>query len=81
MALSDISLAISDRQVTALIGPSGCGTSTFLRCINPMNDLIESARVEGQLLFRGKNVYDDVVDPVALRRKVGMVFQEPNPSA
>jgi phosphate transport system ATP-binding protein len=78
-ALSDITLAIPEQQVTALIGPSGCGKSTFLRCINRMNDLIESARVEGELLLRGRNVYDDDVDPVALRRKVGMVFQEPNP--
>jgi len=65
--------------VTALIGPSGCGKSTFLRCINRMNDLIDAARVEGELLLRGKNVYDDDVDPVALRRRVGMVFQEPDP--
>jgi len=78
-ALSDITLGIPEQQVTALIGPSGCGKSTFLRCINRMNDLIESARVEGELLLRGRNVYDDDVDPVALRRKVGMVFQEPNP--
>jgi phosphate transport system ATP-binding protein len=78
-ALDDISLSIPEQQVTALIGPSGCGKSTFLRCINRMNDLIDTARVEGELLLRGKNVYDDDVDPVALRRKVGMVFQEPNP--
>jgi len=78
-ALDDISLEIPEQQVTALIGPSGCGKSTFLRCINRMNDLIDAARVEGELLLRGKNVYDDDVDPVALRRRVGMVFQEPNP--
>jgi len=70
---------IPEKQVTALIGPSGCGKSTFLRCINRMNDLITSARVDGDLLFSGKNVYDDDVDPVALRRKIGMVFQQPNP--
>jgi phosphate transport system ATP-binding protein len=78
-ALQDISMEIPERQVTALIGPSGCGKSTFLRCVNRMNDLIESARVEGELLFREKDVYDDDVDPVALRRTIGMVFQEPNP--
>ena len=78
-ALSDITLEIPENRVTALIGPSGCGKSTFLRCINRMNDLIDSARVEGELRFRGKNVYDEDVDPVALRRKIGMVFQHPNP--
>jgi phosphate transport system ATP-binding protein len=79
-ALQDISLAVPERSVTALIGPSGCGKSTFLRCINRMNDRIESARVEGDLYLAGKNVYDDDdVDPVALRRRVGMVFQKPNP--
>ncbi|MXR50556.1 phosphate ABC transporter ATP-binding protein [Halovenus sp. WSH3] len=78
-ALNDINLPIPEQQVTALIGPSGCGKSTFLRCVNRMNDLITSARVEGNLYFRGKNLYDEDVDPVALRRTVGMVFQEPNP--
>ncbi len=78
-ALDDIDLAIPENQVTAMIGPSGCGKSTFLRCINRMNDLIDSARVEGTLTFNGKNVYDDDVDPVALRRRIGMVFQHPNP--
>ena len=78
-ALSDITMSIPEGKVTALIGPSGCGKSTFLRCINRMNDLIDSARVDGNLLLRGKNVYDDDVDPVALRRRVGMVFQKPNP--
>ena len=78
-ALQDIDLAIPKNQVTAMIGPSGCGKSTFLRCINRMNDLIDIARVEGELSFNGKNVYDDDVDPVALRRRIGMVFQHPNP--
>ena len=78
-ALDSVSLKIPEGQVTAMIGPSGCGKSTFLRCINRMNDLVDAARVEGELLLRGKNVYDDDVDPVALRRRVGMVFQEPNP--
>jgi len=78
-ALNDITMEIPRNRVTAMIGPSGCGKSTFLRCINRMNDMIDAARVEGDLLLRGKNVYDDDVDPVALRRRVGMVFQKPNP--
>ncbi|PSQ21203.1 phosphate ABC transporter ATP-binding protein [Halobacteriales archaeon QS_9_67_17] len=78
-ALDDVSLSIPEGEVTAMIGPSGCGKSTFLRCINRMNDLIDIARFEGELRLRGKDVYDDDVDPVALRRRVGMVFQEPNP--
>jgi phosphate transport system ATP-binding protein len=78
-ALDGIDIDIPENRVTAIIGPSGCGKSTFLRCINRMNDRIESCRVAGELTLRGKNVYDDDVDPVALRRRVGMVFQEPNP--
>ncbi|MDQ2051620.1 phosphate ABC transporter ATP-binding protein PstB [Natronolimnohabitans sp. A-GB9] len=78
-ALHGINMDIPERKVTALIGPSGCGKSTFLRSINRMNDLIDIARVEGDLYFHGKNVYDEDVDPVALRRKIGMVFQKPNP--
>ena len=78
-ALRDIDIRIPEREVTALIGPSGCGKSTFLRSINRMNDLIDTCRVEGELRFHGTNVYDEAVDPVALRRRVGMVFQEPNP--
>jgi len=78
-ALQNISMDIPEQSVTAMVGPSGCGKSTFLRCINRMNDLIDAARVEGDLYLRGKNVYDDDVDPVALRRRVGMVFQKPNP--
>ncbi|WP_117594755.1 phosphate ABC transporter ATP-binding protein PstB [Haloprofundus halophilus] len=78
-ALQGIDIEIPKRQVTAMIGPSGCGKSTFLRCINRMNDLIESCRIDGELRFEGKNVYDDDVDPVALRRRIGMVFQSPNP--
>jgi len=78
-ALQDINLDIPERRVTALIGPSGCGKSTFLRCINRMNDLIDVARVEGTLELLGKDVYEPDVDPVALRRRVGMVFQKPNP--
>jgi phosphate transport system ATP-binding protein len=78
-ALRGIDMEIPEKQVTALIGPSGCGKSTFLRSINRMNDLIDVCRVDGEFTFRGKNVYDDDVDPVALRRKIGQVFQKPNP--
>ncbi|MFD1646437.1 phosphate ABC transporter ATP-binding protein PstB [Haloarchaeobius litoreus] len=78
-ALRDISMQVPEKKVTAMIGPSGCGKSTFLRCINRMNDMIDAARVEGELYLGSKNVYDDDVDPVALRRRVGMVFQKPNP--
>ncbi|PSQ39420.1 phosphate ABC transporter ATP-binding protein [Halobacteriales archaeon SW_5_70_135] len=78
-ALDDVTIEIPSNRVTAMIGPSGCGKSTFLRCINRMNDLIDVARVEGDLLFDGVDVYADDVDPVALRRHVGMVFQHPNP--
>jgi len=78
-ALDGVSMEIPEKRVTAIIGPSGCGKSTFLRCINRMNDLIDEARVEGELRFGGKNVYDADVDSVALRRRIGMVFQQPNP--
>ncbi|MHC3439078.1 phosphate ABC transporter ATP-binding protein PstB [Natrialbaceae archaeon A-gly3] len=78
-AISDVSMEIPEHEVTAIIGPSGCGKSTFLRSINRMNDRIDVCRVEGELSFHGKNVYDEDVDPVALRRKIGQVFQKPNP--
>ena len=78
-ALKPVNVRLPEQQVTAIIGPSGCGKSTFLRCLNRMNDMVDAARVGGELRFRGKNVYDDDVDPVALRRKIGMVFQKPNP--
>ncbi|MFQ3476784.1 phosphate ABC transporter ATP-binding protein [Halonotius sp. F2-221B] len=78
-ALDDVSIAIPENQVTALIGPSGCGKSTFLRCLNRMNDLIDIARIDGTVTLRGTDIYADAVDPVALRRKIGMVFQKPNP--
>ncbi len=78
-ALSQISLEFKKNQVSALIGPSGCGKSTFLRCINRMNDLIPGVRVEGELLIENQNIYGSAVDVVSLRRKVGMVFQKPNP--
>ncbi|MGC8879688.1 MAG: phosphate ABC transporter ATP-binding protein PstB [Anaerolineae bacterium] len=78
-ALSGITLTILDRQITALIGPSGCGKSTFLRCLNRMNDTIDGTRVEGKVLLEGENIYDRRVNVVELRRRVGMVFQRPNP--
>ena len=78
-ALDDVSIEIPRNRVTAMIGPSGCGKSTFLRCINRMNDLIDVARVEGDLFLNGVDIYADDVDPVALRRRIGMVFQQPNP--
>jgi len=78
-AVRNVSLAIQARKITALIGPSGCGKSTVLRCLNRMNDLIPSARIEGRVLFRGKNLYDPDVDAVEVRRRIGMVFQKPNP--
>jgi phosphate transport system ATP-binding protein len=78
-AVRDINLPILKNEITALIGPSGCGKTTFLRCLNRMNDLIEGARVEGTLLYHGVDLYDDRVDPVEVRRRIGMVFQKPNP--
>jgi phosphate transport system ATP-binding protein len=78
-ALSDISIDIRQREITALIGPSGCGKSTFLRCLNRMNDPIPGARIEGQILLDNEDIYAPSVDVVDLRRRVGMVFQKPNP--
>lgn len=78
-ALKDINLTIKENKVTALIGPSGCGKSTFLRILNRMNDLIEGSRVEGEILLDGKDIYSKDMDVVELRKKVGMVFQQPNP--
>jgi phosphate transport system ATP-binding protein len=78
-AVRDVSLPIYRNQITALIGPSGCGKTTVLRCFNRMNDLIEGARVEGTILYHGIDLYDPRVDPVEVRRRVGMVFQKPNP--
>ncbi|MCG8380681.1 MAG: phosphate ABC transporter ATP-binding protein PstB [Gammaproteobacteria bacterium] len=78
-ALKQIDIDIHQNKITALIGPSGCGKSTFLRCINRMNDLIDHTRVEGQMVIDGKNIYDADVDEVAVRKRVGMVFQHPNP--
>ncbi len=78
-ALHDITLDFPANQVTALIGPSGCGKSTLLRCLNRMNDLIPTSRVEGKVLLDSQNIYEPTVDVVSLRRRVGMVFQKPNP--
>ena len=78
-AVRSVSLAVPANQVVALIGPSGCGKSTLLRCFNRMNDLILDARIEGQVSFHGQNLYGDGVDPVEVRRRIGMVFQKPNP--
>ena len=78
-ALSKINMEIEPRKVTALIGPSGCGKSTFLRCLNRMNDTINGTRVDGKILLDGKDIYGEDVDVVALRQRVGMVFQKPNP--
>ncbi|HEY1302314.1 MAG TPA: phosphate ABC transporter ATP-binding protein PstB [Vicinamibacterales bacterium] len=78
-ALKDINLTVSERRVTALIGPSGCGKSTFLRTLNRMNDIIPGARVTGKVVVDGKDIYGPSVDPVDLRREVGMVFQKSNP--
>jgi len=78
-ALSDISIQMQSNEIMALIGPSGCGKSTFLRCLNRMNDTIESARVEGEILIDGEDINRPEVDVVSLRNRVGMVFQKPNP--
>jgi len=78
-AVRDVTLPIYRNQITALIGPSGCGKTTFIRCLNRMNDLIEGARVEGTLLYHGVDLYDAAVDAVEVRRRIGMVFQKPNP--
>ncbi|MDJ0791435.1 MAG: phosphate ABC transporter ATP-binding protein PstB [Acidimicrobiia bacterium] len=78
-AVSDVSLPIREREITAFIGPSGCGKSTVLRCLNRMNDLIESARVEGGVNYHGVDLYGPNIDPVEVRRRIGMVFQKPNP--
>ena len=77
--LKNVSMNIPEKRVTAIIGPSGCGKSSFVRVLNRMNDLIPEARVEGRVLIDGENIYDPDVDVVALRKKVGMVFQKPNP--
>jgi phosphate transport system ATP-binding protein len=78
-ALKNINIPLESNKVTALIGPSGCGKSTFLRTLNRMNDLIDGARIDGEVFFDGKNIYDQKIDVVELRKRIGMVFQQPNP--
>ncbi len=78
-ALTDVNLNIAKNKITAFIGPSGCGKSTFLRCMNRMNDLIEGTHIEGTMQLDGSDIYAEGVDPVDLRRRVGMIFQQPNP--
>jgi phosphate transport system ATP-binding protein len=78
-ALKDINLNIKANAVTAIIGPSGCGKSTFIRCLNRMHELVSGAKTSGEVLLDGKNIYEKQVDPVQIRRRVGMVFQKPNP--
>lgn len=78
-ALKNVNMEIADHAITAFIGPSGCGKSTFLRCLNRMNDLVERCRVEGKVILDGEDIYDKRVDTTLLRKKVGMVFQQPNP--
>ena len=79
VAIEHVDLDIGAHEITALIGPSGCGKSTFLRCLNRMNDLIVGAKVHGTLLYHGIDLYGSKVDPVEVRRRIGMVFQKPNP--
>ena len=78
-ALKNVNMEIADHAITAFIGPSGCGKSTFLRCLNRMNDLVDGCRVEGKVMLDGEDIYDKRVDTTLLRKKVGMVFQQPNP--
>lgn len=78
-ALKNVSLALPERQITAFIGPSGCGKSTFLKTLNRMNDLVPGVRIEGEVCFRDGNIYDKGVDVTLLRKRIGMVFQKPNP--
>jgi phosphate transport system ATP-binding protein len=78
-ALKGVTMDIREKQVTAFIGPSGCGKSTFIRCFDRMNDLILSARIEGQILYHGQDLYGPEIDPVEVRKRIGMVFQKPNP--
>ena len=79
LAVKDVDLAIERQKITAIIGPSGCGKSTMLRSFNRMNELVPTARTEGEVRFHGQNIYDEEVDAVEVRRRVGMVFQKPNP--
>ena len=79
LAVDGVSADFAKNQITALIGPSGCGKSTLIRCLNRMNDLIPAASVEGSIIYHGQDLYDDNVDPVEVRKRIGMVFQKPNP--
>lgn len=79
LAVQEVSMDILKNSVTAFIGPSGCGKSTLIRCFNRLNDLIDGCRVEGKVIYRGKDLYSSKIDPVAVRRRIGMVFQKPNP--
>ena len=78
-ALHNINFELYENKITALIGPSGCGKSTFLRCVNRMNDLINSVKIDGEIVIDDKNIYDKDVDEVSVRKRIGMVFQQPNP--
>jgi phosphate transport system ATP-binding protein len=78
-ALRGVYMEVPKNEVTALIGPSGCGKSTLIRCFNRLNDLIDGCRVKGKVIYRNKNLYSDKIDPVEVRRRIGMVFQKPNP--
>ena len=78
-AVAGVDMTIYQNLVTAIIGPSGCGKSTFLRSLNRLNDLVPSAKVEGEILYHDQNIYGSGVDPVEVRRRIGMVFQKPNP--
>jgi len=78
-ALIDVTMPVRRNRITALIGPSGCGKSTLIRCMNRMNDLVDGCRVEGRMMYHGQNIYDKDADVMALRKKIGMIFQKPNP--
>ena len=78
-AVREVSMSVAPQRITALIGPSGCGKSTLLRCLNRMNDLVPAARVEGRVLYHGQDLYGRGIDPVEVRKRIGMVFQKPNP--
>lgn len=79
LAIKDINLQIERQRITSIIGPSGCGKTTVLRALDRMNELVPGARTEGEVIFHGRNIYDDHVDPVEVRRRIGMLFQKPNP--
>ena len=79
LAVDDVNIDIFKNHITAMIGPSGCGKSTLIRCLNRMNDLIPAAEVEGEIIYHGQNLYDAQIDPVEVRKRIGMVFQKPNP--